>query len=153
MTVAILVGRPTPDLQRLLDDIRARKIDVIVVYKVDRLTRSLADFAKLHSSSSLTLLQHPAPVPFVIAVDCRVWLARAPACPPFVQRDDALASGMRRIDAAIRRDMRDRLDSRGNLHLRPQDRLRGRNSDFRMPALLPASIARWMRTAASETST
>src|SRR6202047_2942341 len=36
-----------PGLQRLLDDIRARKIDVIVVYKVDRLTRSLADFAKL----------------------------------------------------------------------------------------------------------
>jgi len=36
-----------PDLQRLLDDIRARKLDVIVVYKVDRLTRSLADFAKL----------------------------------------------------------------------------------------------------------
>jgi site-specific DNA recombinase len=31
----------------LLEDIRARKIDVIVVYKVDRLTRSLADFAKL----------------------------------------------------------------------------------------------------------
>src|ERR1700694_1973476 len=36
-----------PDLQRLLEDIRARKIDVIVVYKVDRLTRSLADFAQL----------------------------------------------------------------------------------------------------------
>jgi site-specific DNA recombinase len=36
-----------PDLQRLLDDIRARRLDVIVVYKVDRLTRSLADFAKL----------------------------------------------------------------------------------------------------------
>jgi len=36
-----------PDLQRLLDDIRARKLDVIVVYKVDRLTRSLPDFAKL----------------------------------------------------------------------------------------------------------
>src|ERR1700728_1574295 len=36
-----------PDLQRLLDDTHARKIDVIVVYKVDRLTRSLADFAKL----------------------------------------------------------------------------------------------------------
>jgi site-specific DNA recombinase len=36
-----------PDLQRLLDDIRARKLDVIVVYKVDRLTRSLVDFAKL----------------------------------------------------------------------------------------------------------
>jgi site-specific DNA recombinase len=36
-----------PDLQKLLEDIRSRKIDVIVVYKVDRLTRSLADFAKL----------------------------------------------------------------------------------------------------------
>src|SRR6202142_1138771 len=36
-----------PALQKLLDDIRARRIDVIVVYKVDRLTRSLADFAKL----------------------------------------------------------------------------------------------------------
>ena len=36
-----------PALQRLLDDVRAGKIDVIVVYKVDRLTRSLADFAKL----------------------------------------------------------------------------------------------------------
>src|SRR3989441_6071294 len=36
-----------PALRRLLDDVRAGKIDVIVVYKVDRLTRSLADFAKL----------------------------------------------------------------------------------------------------------
>src|SRR5881227_3499732 len=36
-----------PDLQKLLADIRARKVDVVVVYKVDRLTRSLADFAKL----------------------------------------------------------------------------------------------------------
>jgi site-specific DNA recombinase len=36
-----------PALQRILADVRARKIDVIVVYKVDRLTRSLADFAKL----------------------------------------------------------------------------------------------------------
>jgi DNA invertase Pin-like site-specific DNA recombinase len=36
-----------PDLQKLLEDIRVRKIDVIVVYKVDRLTRSPADFAKL----------------------------------------------------------------------------------------------------------
>jgi hypothetical protein len=36
-----------PALQRLLADVRSGKIDVIVVYKVDRLTRSLADFAKL----------------------------------------------------------------------------------------------------------
>jgi DNA invertase Pin-like site-specific DNA recombinase len=36
-----------PALKRLLADIEAGKIDVIVVYKIDRLTRSLADFAKL----------------------------------------------------------------------------------------------------------
>ena len=36
-----------PNLQQLLNDVRCRKVDVIVVYKVDRLTRSLADFAKL----------------------------------------------------------------------------------------------------------
>jgi site-specific DNA recombinase len=36
-----------PALQRLLSDIRERLIDVVVVYKVDRLTRSLADFAKM----------------------------------------------------------------------------------------------------------
>src|ERR1700721_542307 len=36
-----------PDRLTLLDDIRARKIDVIVVYKVDPVTRSLPDFAKL----------------------------------------------------------------------------------------------------------
>ena len=36
-----------PALQTLLTDIRAGKIDIVVVYKVDRLTRSLADFAKL----------------------------------------------------------------------------------------------------------
>src|SRR5258708_19889640 len=36
-----------PDLQKLLDDIRPRKIDVIVVYKVDPLTRPLAHFSKL----------------------------------------------------------------------------------------------------------
>jgi DNA invertase Pin-like site-specific DNA recombinase len=36
-----------PALQTLLADLGARRIDVVVVYKVDRLTRSLADFAKL----------------------------------------------------------------------------------------------------------
>jgi DNA invertase Pin-like site-specific DNA recombinase len=36
-----------PSLQKLLDDVRAGKVDIILVYKVDRLTRSLADFAKL----------------------------------------------------------------------------------------------------------
>src|SRR5436190_18835298 len=36
-----------PALQRLLADIRSGRIDVVVTYKVDRLTRSLADFARL----------------------------------------------------------------------------------------------------------
>jgi DNA invertase Pin-like site-specific DNA recombinase len=46
-----------------LDDIRAGKIDVIIVFKVDRLTRSLADFAELvelfdgHSVSFVSVTQ------------------------------------------------------------------------------------------------
>jgi len=52
-----------PALQRLLADVSAGKIDVIIVYKVDRLTRSLADFAKLvelfdqHSVSFVSVTQ------------------------------------------------------------------------------------------------
>ena len=52
-----------PALQQLLQDVQAGKIDVIVVYKVDRLTRSLADFAKLvelfdqHSVSFVSVTQ------------------------------------------------------------------------------------------------
>lgn len=52
-----------PALQRLLESVRAGKIDVIVVNKVDRLTRSLADFAKLvelfdqHNVSFVSLTQ------------------------------------------------------------------------------------------------
>ena len=48
-TMGAISGGSTerPALQRLLEDIKARKVDIIVVYKVDRLTRSLADFAKL----------------------------------------------------------------------------------------------------------
>ncbi len=36
-----------PALKRLLADVAAAKIDVVVVYKVDRLTRALSDFAKI----------------------------------------------------------------------------------------------------------
>ncbi|WP_292598103.1 recombinase family protein [Mesorhizobium sp.] len=36
-----------PALQRLLQDIREKKVDVVVVYKIDRLTRSLMDFSKI----------------------------------------------------------------------------------------------------------
>jgi len=36
-----------PALKALLTDISEKRIDVVVVYKVDRLTRSLADFAKI----------------------------------------------------------------------------------------------------------
>ena len=36
-----------PALQQLLADLTARRVDIVVVYKIDRLTRSLADFAKI----------------------------------------------------------------------------------------------------------
>ena len=36
-----------PALKKLMDDIQAGKVHIIVVYKIDRLTRSLMDFAKL----------------------------------------------------------------------------------------------------------
>src|SRR3954463_4509654 len=39
-----------PALKKLLADIAVGKVDVVVVYKIDRLTRSLADFAKLVES-------------------------------------------------------------------------------------------------------
>ena len=53
-----------PALQKLLAEVRANKVDVIVVYKVDRLTRSLSDFAKLvelfdqYSASFVSVTQH-----------------------------------------------------------------------------------------------
>jgi site-specific DNA recombinase len=52
-----------PALQRLLADIASGKIRVVVVYKVDRLTRSLADFAKIvdvldaHDASFVSVTQ------------------------------------------------------------------------------------------------
>jgi site-specific DNA recombinase len=52
-----------PALQRLLTDIKAGKVRIIVVYKVDRLTRSLADFAKIvdvldaHDASFVSVTQ------------------------------------------------------------------------------------------------
>jgi len=36
-----------PGLKKLLEDVAAGRVDVVVVYKVDRLTRSLMDFARI----------------------------------------------------------------------------------------------------------
>ncbi len=53
-----------PALKRLLDDVSADRVDVIVVYKVDRLTRSLSDFARIvdtldkHQVSFVSVTQH-----------------------------------------------------------------------------------------------
>ena len=49
-----------PALQRLLADIGEGLVDVVVVYKVDRLTRSLADFAKMVEM-------------FEMRAGCRLW--------------------------------------------------------------------------------
>ena len=52
-----------PALMRLLTDIKAGKVQIVVVYKVDRLTRSLADFAKIvdvldaHGASFVSVTQ------------------------------------------------------------------------------------------------
>lgn len=52
-----------PALQRLLSDIKTGKVQIVVVYKVDRLTRSLADFAKIvdifdgHGASFVSVTQ------------------------------------------------------------------------------------------------
>ena len=52
-----------PALKRLLEDIKAGKVQIVVVYKVDRLTRSLADFAKIvdildaHNASFVSVTQ------------------------------------------------------------------------------------------------
>jgi DNA invertase Pin-like site-specific DNA recombinase len=53
-----------PGLKQLLNDILAGKVDTVVVYKVDRLTRSLTDFAKIieifdsHTTSFVSVTQH-----------------------------------------------------------------------------------------------
>ncbi|MEP6634020.1 MAG: recombinase family protein [Luteimonas sp.] len=53
-----------PALQDLLRDIAAGKVDLVVVYKIDRLTRSLTDFAKMvdvldaHHTSFVSITQH-----------------------------------------------------------------------------------------------
>src|SRR5580704_7395932 len=52
-----------PALKRLLEDIKTGRVQIIVVYKVDRLTRSLADFAKIvdvldaHNASFVSVTQ------------------------------------------------------------------------------------------------
>lgn len=58
-----------PALRRLLGDVKSGRIDIIVVYKVDRLTRSLLDFAKLveafdaAETSLFRLRSHSTPQP------------------------------------------------------------------------------------------
>ena len=67
-----------PALQRLLADVRSGEIDVIVVYKVDRLTRSLADFAKLvelfdkHNVSFVSVTQQFNTTTSMTAVVCPI---------------------------------------------------------------------------------
>ena len=53
-----------PALKRLMADIKAGRIDIVVVYKIDRLSRSLADFAQMvqvfdeHNTSFVSVTQH-----------------------------------------------------------------------------------------------
>ena len=45
-----------PALQRLLRDVQSGVVDIVVVYKVDRLSRSLADFAQLVDLCSTNIM-------------------------------------------------------------------------------------------------
>ena len=53
-----------PALKELIEDIKAGKIDVVVVYKIDRLSRSLTDFAQMvdvfakHNVRFVSVTQH-----------------------------------------------------------------------------------------------
>lgn len=53
-----------PALKRLIDDIKAKRIDMVVVYKIDRMSRSLTDFSKLmevfdqYNASFVSVTQH-----------------------------------------------------------------------------------------------
>jgi DNA invertase Pin-like site-specific DNA recombinase len=53
-------------LQRLLADVTAKRGVVVVVYKVDRLTRSLADFIRLVSCSTITAYLSCRPARFML---------------------------------------------------------------------------------------
>ena len=57
-----------PALERLLADIEAGKVDTVVVYKVDRLTRSLSDFAKIGNLGSLVACNSNPESPMVTAI-------------------------------------------------------------------------------------
>ena len=46
-----------PALKELLTDVAAGKIDIIVIYKIDRLTRSLLDFAKLVEAFEMNVIR------------------------------------------------------------------------------------------------
>src|SRR5437763_8523184 len=65
-----------PALQRLLADIAAGRVDTIVVYKIDRLTRSLTDFAKIveildkRSASFVSVTQQFNTTTSMGATDC-----------------------------------------------------------------------------------
>ena len=65
-----------PALQKLLADIRERRIDIVVVYKVDRLTRSLTDFAKL-----VELSFPPPALPGFSGTTSLSVTPKRPACP------------------------------------------------------------------------
>lgn len=56
-------GIKRPALRRLLEDVAAKRIDVVLVYKGDRLTRSLADFARIIEAFEAVGDRADVPVP------------------------------------------------------------------------------------------
>ena len=97
-----------PALQDLLGQVRSQKIDIVVVYKVDRLTRSLADFAKLvelfeqHEVSFVSVTQSFNTTSSMGQCACGAWEHRSKnARHTFAQLDGC---GPRRQDRIVRRN-------------------------------------------------
>ncbi len=68
-----------PALERLMDDIERGAVDLVIVYKVDRLSRSLLDFARLTDANTVVIkFKVPAPRFFFFGAgeeDRKRWLA------------------------------------------------------------------------------
>ena len=93
-----------PGLRALLADVAAGRIDVVVVYKVDRLTRSLADFAKIvgafdaHGVSFVSVTQAFNTTTSMGRLTLNVFPNRADLAPPMLVLPSARGSGGRAAD-------------------------------------------------------
>ena len=61
-----------PALKRLLAALEAKRVDIIVIYKIDRLTRSLTDFGKLAERFDELKVSHTVIDPIIVSAEVDV---------------------------------------------------------------------------------